>query len=63
MTYFTSDFERKTSPPGSITDITYDGYLYRESSNVESDTPPADAVAVFKKFTVTYPNKSLKNLR
>ena len=40
MTYFTSDFERKTSPPGSITDITYNGYIYRESSNVESDTPP-----------------------
>ena len=40
MAYFTSDFERKTLPPGSITDITYDGYLYRESSNIESDTPP-----------------------
>ena len=40
MTYFTSDFEWKTSPPGSITDITYDRYIYRESSNVESDTPP-----------------------
>ena len=38
MTYFMSDFERKMSPPGSITDITYNGYLYRESSNVESDT-------------------------
>ena len=28
-----------------------------------ADESPADAVAVFKKFTVTYPNKSLKNLR
>ena len=40
MTFFTSDFERKLLPPGSITDITYDRYLYRESSNVVSNTPP-----------------------
>ena len=40
MTHFTSNFERKTLPPGSTMDITYDGYLYRELLNVESDTPP-----------------------
>ena len=49
MTFFMSDFERKTSPPGSITDITYDGYIYRESSNVESDTPPTSgSFEIFK---------------
>ena len=49
MTYFMSEFEWKMSPPGSITDITYDGYLYRESSNVESNTPPTSgSFEIFK---------------
>ena len=55
MSDFTSDFERQTSPPASIMDITYDGYLYSESSNIESDTPPTSgSLGIFECSMVTY---------
>ena len=53
--------ERPGSDPPKATTKHHDDRISDRTAPRAS--PPADAVAVFKKFTVTYPNKSLKNLR